>query len=579
MNRFFPLVNQLSSYDRETLVSDLSAGLTVGVMLIPQGMAYALIAGLPPIFGLYASLVPLVIYALLGTSRQLAVGPVAMISLLVAAGVGPLAGGDELLYIRYALTLALMVGAIQFTLGVLRFGFLANFLSHPVLVGFTSAAALIIGFSQVKHLLGLNIPRSSFVHEIVVDVVSRIGEINPATLVVGLLAIVTLVLVRRVSPRAPGPLLVVALATIAVFLFGLDGKGVGIVGDVPGGLPVPQLPLLGIDVFGALMPTALTISLVGFMESYAVAKVYATKHRYDVDANRELVGLGLANVVGSFFLSYPTTGGFSRTAVNDQAGARTNVAAIFSAVIIAITLLFLTGLFFYLPKAVLAAIVMVAVAKLIDWREARFLWRVDRREFALMVLTFAATLMLGIEQGILVGVVASILVVLYQTSRPHTAVMGRLAGSENFRNILRNPDAATVDGVPVLRFDASLYFANAAYLKDTVEELTDPQTTRALVLDFYPVNRIDSTGLHALTELVESLGRRSIDVHFSGVKGPVLDRMAKSGLAQLVGDSNFHKNVAGAVREAGRNEMAMPPIVASAASDDVITQHELDTVV
>ena len=345
LQKFLPLLSQLSDYSQEKLQGDLSAGLTVGVMLIPQGMAYALIAGLSPIYGLYASLVPLVVYALFGTSRQLAVGPVAMVSLLVAAAVAPIANGNAELYVGLALLLSLMVGVLQFGLGAARFGFLVNFLSHPVLSGFTSAAAFIIGLSQLKHLLGIDLPRSNFVHEILWAAGSRLGEVHGLTLLLGLGSILLLVGLRWWNRSLPGALVAVAVTTVLVWALGLAQQGVAIVGSVPSGLPPPSMPPLDWGYVQQLAPSALAIGLVGFMESIAVAKVYASRHRYEVDANQELIGLGLANIAGAFFSAYPTTGGFSRTAVNDEAGAQTNLAAIFSAGIIALTLHFLTPLF------------------------------------------------------------------------------------------------------------------------------------------------------------------------------------------------------------------------------------------
>ncbi len=567
MRQFLPLIDQLQGYGRGQLRGDVAAGVTVGVMLIPQGMAYALIAGLPPIYGLYASLVPLVIYAVFGTSRQLAVGPVAMVSLLVAAGVAPLANGDVQVYIGLALLLALMVGVLQFGLGVARFGFLTNFLSHPVLAGFTSAAALIIGFSQLKHLLGLDLARSNYVHEIVWQAIQQVEAIHPATLLIGVLAVVVLLAVRRWAPAVPGALAVVVLGTLVVWLLGLAEVGVAIVGTVPSGLPAPVLPPLDGASVQALMPTALTIALVGFMESIAVAKVYAARHRYEVDANQELIGLGLANIAGAFFQAYPTTGGFSRTAVNDQTGAQTNVAALVSAAIIALTLLLLTPLFHFLPKAVLAAIVMVAVFKLIDWKEARFLWKTDRQDLALMALTFAATLALGIEEGILVGIIASLVVVIYQASQPHTAVMGRVPGTTTYRNLAHHPDGLTQCGVVIFRLDSALFFANVAHFKAQLRDLTrkDP-ALHTLVLDFYPVNGIDSTGLHALKAIVQGCERRDIRVLFAGVKGPVRDRLAKAGLVDVLGPDRFFLEV----KDAVASLEPTPPHAAQPAASEAV---------
>jgi len=551
LQRVLPLARQLDGYSQNQLNGDLSAGLTVGVMLIPQGMAYALIAGLPPIYGLYASLVPLVVYALFGTSRQLAVGPVAMVSLLVAAAVGPLAGGDTQAYIGLALLLSLMVGALQFALGAARFGFLVNFLSHPVLAGFTSAAAFIIGLSQLKHLLGISIERSHYVHEILWTAVQKAGDVHGLTLALGLGSILLLVGLRTWKASFPGALAAVAATTVAVWAFDLADAGVAIVGQVPSGLPAPTLPPLNMGAVESLVPSALAIGLVGFMESIAVAKVYASRHRYEVDANQELIGLGLANVAGAFFSAYPTTGGLSRTAVNDQSGARTNLAAIFSAGVIALTLVFLTPLFYYLPKAVLAAIVMVAVFGLIEWEEAVYLWRVDRSDLALMGVTFVATLGLGIEQGILTGVIVSLGAVIYQTSKPHTAIMGRLPETSTYRNLRRNPEALTQSHVVVARMDADLYFANASAFKDLILELelNDP-VLQTIVVDMYPVNQIDSTGAEALRDVIESCQRNDITLLLAGVKGPVRDVLDDAGISDLLGTEHFFLEVHGAVQYA-----------------------------
>jgi SulP family sulfate permease len=551
LQRVFPFLSQLADYDRDQLRGDLSAGLTVGVMLIPQGMAYALIAGLPPIYGLYAALAPLVVYALFGTSRQLAVGPVAMVSILVAAAVGPLAGGDAALYIQLALLLSLMVGLLQFGLGLARFGFLVNFLSHPVLSGFTSAAAFIIGFSQLKHLLGIDLPRSNFIHEILWAAVTHLGSVHGPTLALGLASIALLLALRWWRPSLPGALVAVAGATLGTWAFGLHEVGVAIVGGVPSGLPAPSMPPLDWGYAQELAPSALAIGLVGFMDSIAVAKVYAGRHRYEVDANQELIGLGLANVAGAFFSAYPTTGGLSRTAVNDAAGARTTLAAIVSAGIIGLTLLFLTPLFYFLPKAVLAAIVMVAVAGLVDWEEARYLWRVDRRDFGLMALTFVATLTLGIEQGILIGVIVSLIVVIYESSTPHTALMGRLPDTETYRNLKRNPEAMTRSHVVVVRMDANLYFPNVSTFRDLVLDLDvhDP-ALQAVVVDMYPVNQIDSTATHTLQKVIETCRRNGVALYLAGVKGPVKDVLDAAGLTDELGSDRFFLEVHDAVEAA-----------------------------
>lgn len=549
-----PILSQLKGYSRDTFRNDLVAGLTVGVMLIPQGMAYALIAGVPPIYGLYASLIPLLVYALFGTSRQLSVAPVAMMSLLAAAGVAPLAGNDPERYLALMLMLAFMVGVIQLAMGLARFGFLTHFLSHPILAGFTSAAALIIGFSQLKHLLGISIPRSHHVHEIIHHAAQHIGEVHLFTLAIGAASILLLVTMKRWNRAIPGALIVVMAATLAAWGLSLVDRGVRIVGDVPEGLPHFELPGVVWADLQALLPAALVISLVGFIESIAVAKIYASRNRYDVDANQELIGLGLANIAGSAFQAFPTAGGFGRTAVNAQAGAKTQVAAVISVCIIALTLLLLTPLFYHLPNSTLAAIVMVAVFGLIDLKELRYLWRVDRKDFALMLFTFLATLGLGIEQGILVGVAASLLLVLHQSSDPHTAIEGRLPGTNTYRNVERNPEAETVPGVVIFRMDESLYFGNASLFKEKLRAiLNDHDPLHTLILNFFPVNRIDSSATHALHEIVTELQQRGVQIRFSGVKGPVRDVMEKAGLVELIGPSLFFHEVHEAMHDVERS--------------------------
>jgi sulfate permease, SulP family len=557
-------MDQLRGYDLRRGRSDLGAGLTVGAMLVPQGMAYALIAGVPPIYGLYASLVPLVAYALLGTSRQLAVGPVAMISLLVAAGIGPLASGDPQRYVELAVLLALMVGVLQLAMGLLRFGFLTSFLSLPVLAGFTSAAALIIGASQLRHLSGVDLPQTNHVHFILLDLGRQLDSIHPATVAVGAAAIGLLVGLRRAMPSFPAAAAVVAAFTLLAVPLGLDGAAVRLVGSVPGGLPVPGIPTLDPAAIATLLPVALAISLVGFMESIAVAKVYATRHGYRIDPNQELVALGGANLAGAFFQAFPTTGGFSRSAVNDRAGARTTVATLVSAGVVALVLLFFTGLFRSLPNAVLAAIVITALASLFQWQEAVHLWRTDRRDFAVMMATFAATLGLGIEEGIIVGVVVSLGTLVYETSRPHTAVLGRLPGTETFRNLARHPDAERPDGIIVYRLDAAFCFANAEFLGDEVRTLAlQTPRPRTVVFDFHAVNGMDSTALQQLESLLQDLEAAGIAARFAGVKGPVLDRMVGARLHARIGADRFHHEVAHAVAAAGGlTEPAGRPLVA-----------------
>lgn len=546
VTRLFPILDWLPKYDKSQFKGDLASGLTVGVMLIPQGMAYAMIAGLPPIYGLYASTIPLIIYALLGTSRQLAVGPVAMVSLLTAAGIGAISTGGIEVYVGLAIALALLVGLIQFLLGVFRLGFLVNFLSHPVISGFTSAAALIIGLSQLKHLLGVDIERSHHVHEIILSAISQFGAINWATFGVGVAGIALIIAAKRINKAIPGPLLAVVFGILVVWTMGLTGMGVKIVGEIPKGTPNFAIPQIDLDTFQALIPIALTISLVSFMESIAVAKAIQAKHKnYKVIPNQELIALGLANIGGSFFQSYPTTGGFSRTAVNDQSGARTGIASIISAGLILLTLLFLTPLFYYLPKAILASVIMVAVFGLIDFKEVKHLWHTDRTDFLMLLITFLATLSLGIEQGIGVGVVLSLAMIIFKSTRPHYAVLGQVPNSNFYRNIHRFPNLKTNDELLIIRFDSQLYFANTNFFKETIQEeaVKRGENLKAILINAESINSLDSSAVHALEEVWEDYHNNGITIMYSGVKGPVRDVMSKAKLVEKIGAENFFMSV------------------------------------
>ena len=548
-----PILDWFPNYKKDWLKGDIGAGLTVGVMLIPQGMAYATIAGLPAVYGLYASIIPILIYAIFGTSRQLAVGPVAMISLLTATAIGSFDGLSTTDYISYAILLALLVGVIQFLLGVFRLGFLVNFLSHPVISGFTSTAALIIGLSQLKHLLGIDIERSHHINEIIIAAFSKVSEINWIAFGIGLAGILIIVGVKKINKSLPSQLFAVVFGILAVTFFGLatGENSVKIVKDIPASLPNFEIPLLDLNIIQLLIPMALTIALVSFMESIAVAKAIQTKHRdYKVIANQELISLGLANVFGSFFQSFATTGGFSRTAVNDQAGAKTGLAAIISVLLIVITLLFLTPLFYNLPNTILASVIMVAVFGLIDYKEAIYLWKSNRTDFFLLVTTFIATLTIGIEKGIALGVVLSLAMVIYKTTKPHVAVLANIHGTHFYRNIERfGEDVVLKKDILIVRFDAQLYFANTTFFKDTLEELSlkKGDKLKLIIIDCESMNNLDSSGIHALLETIDVYTSKNIKITFSGVKGPVRDAMEKGGVIRKIGFENFFMSIQDAV--------------------------------
>ena len=530
-SRAIPVTGWLPRYRRTDLRSDVSAGLTIAAMLVPQGMAYALLAGLPPEVGLYASTLPVIAYALLGTSRQLAVGPVAIVSLLTASALQPLFEQGGTGYVAAAALLALMVGVVHLVLGVGRLGFVVNFLSHSVLVGFTAAAAIIIGSSQVKHVLGISVPSTERLHETIGEVLRALGDVHVPTLAIGGSSIAVLLVLKRVARRLPGALIVVTGTTIVTALWSLDEQGVATVGAIPDALPAFGLPDLDGGLLADLVTTALVITVIGFMESMAVAKVYARRHHYDVDPNQELIALGGANVVSGLFGGYPVTGGFSRTAVNDAAGARTPLASLITAGLVLVTIAFFTPLFENLPKATLGAVIIVAVVNLVDVREMRHIGRVKRSDLVGLGIAFGATLVLGIEIGIAVAVVSSMLVVFARMSRPHSAVLGRIPGTTSYRNLDRFPEAETTPGTRVVRIDAALSFVNAQHVKRLLlGEAEKLGGSGALVLDCSGINDLDATGAETLSEVIDEFDGSPVALHLCDVKGPVRDVMRRAGL-------------------------------------------------
>ena len=551
VNRLLPILDWLPSYGRKELAGDVPAGLTVGVMLIPQGMAYALIAGLPVVYGLYAALVPQVIYALMGTSRPLAVGPVAMDSLLVASGLAGLAVVGSERYIELALLLALMMGLIQLTLGAFRLGFLSDFLSRPVISGFTSAAALIIGFNQLGNLLGLPLVRSAQLHHLLVSAVEHLHEAHLPTLGLSALSIGLLLALNRLAPRIPGTLVVVVLGAASVAL-GLVTTST--IGTVPSGLPDFHIPVVQAADVRALLPVAATLALVAFMEAFSVAKFIAQKTRdHQVDADQELRALGVANAIGSLFGAYPTSGGFSRTAVNHRSGARTGVSALIAATIVALTLLFLTDLFHYLPKASLGAIIAVAVVSLFDLPYFRTLWRTHQDEALLMLATFLITAFGGMVMGIAAGVALSLILTLYRTSRPHTAELGAIGGV--YRNLNRFPKATKAPGQLIIRYDGPLNYASQSHFRehllrrlDIRENEGDP--IRRVVLSAKSIPHLDASACAMLGNLLDDFQSRGIAFHWSGTIGPVRDVLQRSGLMDRIGRDHFHSELSHAMGEA-----------------------------
>ena len=543
LSRYFPLMDWGRDYNRGLLVDDLVAAVIVTIMLIPQSLAYALLAGLPPEVGLYASILPLVAYALFGTSRALAVGPVAVVSLMTATAVGRIAQTGSPEYLTAALTLAFLSGVFLIAMGLFRAGFLANFLSHPVISGFITASGLIIAASQLKHIFGISASGHNLL-EIVVSLMEHLRELNPYTVAVGVTATLFLFWVRKgLKPllcrlglgerladilAKAGPIGAVALSIIAVLGFGLGEKGVAIVGDIPTGLPPLTLPHFDLDLWSSLIGSAVLISIIGFVESVSVAQTLAAKRRQRIDADQELIGLGAANVAAGVSGGYPVTGGFARSVVNFDAGARTPAAGAFTAVGICLAALFLTPLLYHLPKATLAATIIVAVLSLVDFRLLAQTWRYSKSDFLAMLATILGTLGLGVEIGVILGVGLSILLFLYRTSRPHCAIVGQVPGTEHFRNVNRH-QVLTSKELVTLRIDESLYFANARFLEDRIYELVAKQPEiRHVVLMCPAVNDIDASALESLEAINHLLKDAGVKFHLSEVKGPVMDRLKRS---------------------------------------------------
>ncbi len=547
--RVLPFLRWGRGYDRPTFTADVRAGATVGVLLLPQAMAYTALAGMPPITGLYAAIVALVVYALLGTSNYSSVAPTAIDSLLVAAAVAPLAGGDPTRYVALAGLLALLTGALQIGAGVLRLGALVSFISVPVISGFTTAAALTIAASQLKDLLGVTGPGGSTTFlDTLIGLAPRLGGVQLLTVAVGIGAVLALLLLRRYVPKVPGPLLVVSAAAAIVSLPGIAGQ-VAVLGEVPGGLPAFALPSLASSDIGALLPAAAAIALVSYLESISTATAFARRTRTRVDPNGELIGVGAANLAVGLFRGFPVAAGFSRGAVNFGAGARTPMSGVLAAVLITVALLTITPLLALMPKVALAAIIIVAVASLVDVRGTRAVAVVRRSDLVALVATFVATLVLGPAAGLGVGVAVSIGLFLRQSVRPHLPELGRVRGTARYRAIDRHDDAGTDPEVALFRLDAPLYFANSLSVTDVISEAVARRPElRAVILDASSTPWIDYTGTDSLTELDRALTDAGVTLHLAAVRGPVADVIARSGDSRhLLSGGRTHPDVAAAV--------------------------------
>jgi sulfate permease, SulP family len=543
VRRYLPILDWAGEYNRGTLTSDVVAAVIVTIMLIPQSLAYAMLAGLPPEMGLYASILPLVAYAVFGTSRALAVGPVAVVSLMTAAAVGNLALQGTAEYAAAAIVLAFLSGLMLVLMGVFRLGFIANFLSHPVIAGFITASGILIAASQLRHILGIPGGGHTLI-EIGESLWANLAATNPITLAIGAGAAAFLFWVRKglkplllrigLGPRLAdivakaGPVAAVAATTLAVWGLGLHERGVSIVGSVPQGLPPFTVPSFDRDIWFALAGSAALISIIGFVESVSVAQTLAAKKRQRIVPDQELVGLGASNIASAFSGGYPVTGGFARSVVNYDAGAETPAAGAFTAIGILLAALLLTPLIYFLPTATLAATIIVAVLSLVDLSILKKTWSYSKADFAAVFATIALTLGLGVEAGVSAGVVLSILLFLYKTSRPHIAEVGLVPGTQHFRNILRHK-VETHPEVLTIRIDESLYFANARFLEDYVYDRVVPdKSLKHVILMCSAVNEIDMSALESLEAINHRLKGLGITLHLSEVKGPVMDRLQRA---------------------------------------------------
>ena len=550
LKELIPILEWLPNYNSSRFKGDFIAGLTVSIILIPQGIAYALIAGLPPIYGLYCALVPQLVYAIFGSSRQVAIGPVAMDSLIVATGVSTLALAGSDSYIAIAILLAFMVGSIQFLLGIFRLGFIVNFLSKPVISGFTSAVALTIGINQFRNLFGVDFVQSDQIQYVLEDIWFNIIDFNLNTTLIGLISVGVIVLLRKINKKIPNALLVVVVGILTIRYFEDYFFDVAIVKDIPSGLPSFSFPEIDISQMKELLPIALTLVMVGYLETISIGKsLEAKQDEYKLRPNQELIALGLSNIIGSWFKAYPSTSSFSRSAINQESGATTGMASLISVLMVLLTLLFLTPLFYHLPKTVLAAIIIVAVFGLVNIKEAIFLWKSNNLDFWLLIITFFSTLFFGIEYGIMIGVGLSLIILIFRTSRPYVAELGKVPDSDFYRNRERFNEVILDDEVLVFRFDAQLFYANASYFIETLELMVEEKGPhlKLIVLDAESINRVDSTGVEMLKERIRFYRKKNILFYFAGVKGPVRDHLFRGKILDIITLDHFYMRVNGAV--------------------------------
>lgn len=555
INKLFPFLVWLPEIkDPNVLRADLIAGLTVALVLIPQSMAYATLAGLPEVYGLYIAFVPVFVAALWGSSRQLGTGPVAVVSTMTATMLTPVVipllgtgySQDEYLalYIPTAMFLTLMVGLVQLALGLFRLGAIVNFLSHPVIVGFTNAAALFIGLTQISKIFGVEMPGEASDHFLTVRVLGVLQNLTDShlpTFIMGASAFAIMIVFRRYLPRIPGVLVAVILTTMVSYWFDFEGMGGQVVGEIPEGLPGFSLPGFNFEILYDLFVSAIIIALVGFMEAISIAKAMAAKSKDRINPNQELIGQGMGNIAGSFFQSYPASGSFSRSAVNFNAGARTGFSSVVTAIIVVITLLFLTPLLYHLPKATLAAVVIMAVFGLINFASIKHIWTANKHDGIAAMVTFLATMISApkLDHGIVLGAVLAVVLYLYRSMRPRVSVLGRYKDG-TLRDVEINKGIPTDDKIVAVRFDGSLYFANVSYFEDTMlKAVSKYPDAKFLLVVGDAINQIDASGEEVLHHLVERLNESGVTVVFSGLKRQILEVLDATHLYDLIGEQNI----------------------------------------
>ncbi len=534
----------------QILLRNFQAGTTTAILLIPQSMAYALVAGVPPVYGLYASLLPLVVYALLGRSRELALGPGALDTLLIGVTIGSLSMASNPNAATVAAVIAFQVAIIQIVLGLLRGGFLINFFSKPVISGFTSAAALTIAISQVKHLLGMDIDRSSRFYEEFWQLVTHVEEIHLMTAMIGIGSLCFIAMAKRIKKSFPNALAVVILATVVGTILKVDQNQVSVLGAIPQGLPQFGFVWVTQELFVTFLPSSVAIAAVGYLTTISIARTFADRNRYDIAPNRELIALGASNFVASFSQGFPVSASFSRSAVHAEAGSTSPYSLVVVAAWIFLTLLFLTEYLYYLPTATLAAIIILAVLGLIDFTLVKHLRKTKQSDMWLLMLTFFSTLIVGIVEGILIGVVFSLGLFLYLTTRPHTAILGRVGNTADFRNLKHYPEATTYIGVIIIRIDAQFYFGNVSFLKTLLKklEMESPFPLKTIIIEACSIAQLDSSADSVLHDIADDFKERNIELKFASVKVPVLRVMKASGLYDKIKERNFFMNIDDAVQ-------------------------------